>query len=336
MSDGNIRVLRARAAQVIPTDDGVILQRGSTTCTIKGTRCLEVIQVIYERVGTQSATRAHILEGFPPLVRSSVDELVGLLVQQRMLEPAGAQSGPAEESSEATFFWDYGTHRAAVENALASHRFIVLGSEALAAAVAEQLRSIGVTDLIQVSPEAGRFEALLKDPDALGGACVVGCAEHGERHLLSQWNRALRPLDVHFLPLALHNNIGTLGPHVVGRDGPCYDCFRSRENQHLQDPASVRTVEFHAPDNRELQSSHPLMLGMLAHLGAMHVLKVYGKLGQASPHTWLRFDLVGQTLTPHRVLRVPGCPTCDQAGAAARPGLERWQFLPGLDAAEGQ
>jgi len=182
-------------------------------------------------------------------------------------------------------------------------------AEALAAHVARRNRhveaSVKTADLTSVEHVEG----------ALGGTdCVVACLDSPAPHLLHVLNQAALRANRRLIVGQIYQGVGIVGPTVIPRQSPCYQCYELRRNANLPNYEEVRQYENwlrELPGVRsEVVAPRPLV-AVLGHLVALEAFRLL--TGTTHPQTVghiLRVDFYAPAMTYHRVLRLPNCPAC--------------------------
>jgi ribosomal protein S12 methylthiotransferase accessory factor len=134
-----------------------------------------------------------------------------------------------------------------------------------------------------------------------------------------------------FYPVALRNLVGQIGPYVVPGETACYECLRARQNAHIASPSAHRAAELVAFDAQDLVSYHPAMPGAIAHVAAMQLVKVFGRILAFSPRaSFIELNLLVPRLVTRKVLRIPSCSVCRGLEPNAATSIERdHSFMPG-------
>lgn len=338
---------RALPVQVIEAGDVLVLKRGVTEVKIGGAGALEVVRALLAAASGEPVTLDALLAGFAEGERPSAAALLQHLLRRRLLVPAGAEAGDApagRERPEEVFYWQFGQREEQVLARLDEQRIVVVGvntiaRQLLAGLLATGARSIACVDdpalrNIHLFDETGVPRPGLWPADApvralAGGPhdldpesfdCLVVTADFGGLGLLRAWNEYCVLHRRLFLPVALQDAIGYVGPLVVPGETACFECFRQRVATHVPDPHVRLAIEAAAAGGRGPAGFVPPMTALLGDLAAMELLKFFG-LG---PPLWqvgtvIEVNLMLPDVTARRVLKLPRCPICTPV--AERPSL---------------
>jgi bacteriocin biosynthesis cyclodehydratase domain-containing protein len=342
--------------QVIDTESGVILKRGSAEMKIDGARAAEVVQTIFVMTGEDGATADEICALFAAPARPAVRQLIEGLVARRFLARADDMHAPSDgvESNLDILYWHFGAQTELVNRRLNKQPITIMGvnsiSRQLAAAlVAGGLEAVEVVDdpllcnlrLFDANHDlsAEQWPAALQPPraydewmhelDASSLGCIVATSDFGGLHLMRRWNEFSVEHGCHFLPVVLQDMIGYVGPLVVPGETPCFECLRARQNSHMEDPDSQRAAEHAAFEGQVVAGFHPSMASILGDIAAIELSKFYGGwLQQRVVGSLIEVNLLDSRMTPHKVLKVPRCRVCSPLNAHAPVNLNKAVFYP--------
>jgi len=349
--------LRALPAQLIETDQGVILKRGVTTVSVTGDGAYGVVQRVLAAT-EHGATREEIRQFFALPDHQAVDALVEQLVARRILVPDGEQWAPGgqSESSLELFWWNFGRRPEPMAGQLDQRQLAVIGVNRISRQLVAALAATGVSNLAVVDYHLLRnidlFDDLfdeaalrLTEPwptpehaplpyrewattlERNPPGCIVATSDFGGTQIMREWNRFCVERECHFLPVVLQDLIGYVGPLVVPGETACYECLRARENSHMENPVMRRTAERKAFEGQRVNGFHPSMASVLGDLAAMELTKLYSDLPQWRVGALIEVNLLVPSLVTRRVLKLPRCTVCGAMGRRVSPSLETSPYL---------
>ena len=322
--------LKALAAHVMDTDDGAILKRGCTELKIGGNGAAETLRKVLAATANGGATQSEICKLFTPSTAPVVRELIQQLLARRLLAPVEVSEPAVEKESPLDiFYWHFDAQAAQVAERLNRQSFTILGANYISRQLAASLTASGVDHVTivddprlrnlrlfdksgQLKPDQWPASIRWKnevDPEASG--CVIATSDIGSQETLYEWNRSCLEHKRHFLPVALQDLIGYVGPLVVPGETACLECFRMRRNSHLNDSESQRITEDSAFEGQGAIGFHPSMASILGDIAALELTKFYsGALPYPKVGTLIEVDMLETGLTSRKILKVPRCRAC--------------------------
>ncbi|HEX3763069.1 MAG TPA: TOMM precursor leader peptide-binding protein [Kofleriaceae bacterium] len=328
--DIKMPVYRAVPVRVIDHENGVILKRGALETRVQGDGARDIVRAVLA-LARAGATRAQLHEPFAAADQPAVDHLVDQLVERHIL----VRSVPddRDETPETILYWELDTPAAEVKARLAQAKLAIIGVNEISLELVRSLRRSGFEHCPVIDYPILRNRRLYQDDTSVSSAwseapplrlddwkdsasresidCVIATCDHGGLHWLRHWNEVCVANRLPFYPVALRNHVGQIGPYVVPGETACYECLRARQNSHLADPAADRAAEMVAFDAQDLASYHPAMPPAIAHVAAMQLVKVFGRILAFSPRaSFIELNLLVPRLVTRRVLRIPGCAVC--------------------------
>ena len=342
--------LKVLPVQVVETDDGVLLRRGTTQVRLTGTGVFDVLYEVLNRLQPPGTDRASLLETVAGPERTKLAAVLDLLVARRLVVPASSTAdAPPADGAEAVFFWDFGLHAADIRARFAEQRVHIVGVNRVGLALAEALRLSGFTDLALVDApllrnlsfydaDGQRHAAALppglpeiaaepawRDRTEDGGerrpTVLVVTSDFGGKALLRPWNEWAVAAGVPLFPVVLQDLVGSIGPFVVPHETPCYECVRGRENSNMDDPAARRQLESLAFEGQFAAGYHPLMPRLVADHAAFELTKIFCGIGRGPIGRLVTVSPLDSDVSVHRVLKLPFCPVCGVDAGHARPAL---------------
>ena len=352
--------LRALRVQLIELDDGVLVKRGRVEFRVGGPRAAEVVQLLL-LTALDGATRAELCEPFAGPDRPAVERLIGELEARRILVPADEQRAAAggtpagEETTNDVFAWHFGETGEALAERLSARRISIMGVNAVSRQLAASLTAGGVHGIEVVDypllanlrmfddrglpdpqgwAQAGvtpvPYEQWLAAEDPERPTTLVATTDFGGLQVLRWWNEQAVRRDWHFLPVALKDLVGYVGPLVVPGETACYECLRARQNSHLDDPELRRAGEAVAFEGQAATGFHPAMASILGDIAAMELVKFYsGWLVPRLAGSVVEVNLLATAMTARKVLRVPRCGVCGSSRRRPAVSLDKQALMPG-------
>lgn len=326
--------LHALTVNIVDTGDGVVIKRGRLQLKIAGEDAAEVVVRILGSA-QRGATREQLIGQFAEPEQEMIEALVDHLIGRRILvseDNARPPEAPREEQLD-IFYWHFGMQTKSVRQQLNAKRIRILGVNYVSRQLAAGLRASGgdefeVLDTPLLRNEAlfdesgdlrhevwgdARWSALENDLDPESLDVLVATSDTGAIEQLRVWNEFAVLHNLHFFPVLLQDLVGYVGPLVIPGQTPCFECVRLRQNAHLMDYRSRRSVESAFVQEQAVGGFHPSMASMLGDVAALELTKVYG-LGNnlARYGTLIEVNLLGSEMKPHRVLKLPRCPVCSR------------------------
>lgn len=205
---------------------------------------------------------------------------------------------------------------AAAQAALLSARVTVFGEEALSAAVASALGSVGIAAL---EPAAG---GAIPSSDELA-ACdlAVACQDAPGFTFFDAVNSACLASGTRWLRLAMYGTTALLGPTIVPYETCCYTCLDLRTRANEPDPEAF--AAYRRASLADEGALAPLSAILAAEAALEAVRLVTGFAPSATVGRVVELGAASPARTAHDVLRLPRCPSC----GAADPPREAWDVL---------
>jgi bacteriocin biosynthesis cyclodehydratase domain-containing protein len=329
---------RLLGIEALPAAGGMLIRRGRRRILIRGEGLGELLDLIVNR----SAEGAGVsLRGLMAEVETArhrtLRELVDRLIAERLLVPAEGAPAGRRESAEEIFYWSHDADAAVARDNLAGVDIAVFGVNHISLPLLGNLRSCGIRSLTLIdhpalrnldffterqelrseiaaamaSPPRSMHEWSLrtKRPD-----CQVVCSDFGGIGLIRDWNRSCVADGALFYPVVLADEVARLGPLVVPREGPCYECLWLREHANFADPDFELASETHAFFGRPARGFVQPMARVAADLAAVDLLKYFSLvLPGGVAGRLIEADLMTPSLRARNVLKVPRCPVCSPA-----------------------
>jgi len=334
---------RLLGIQAIPFADGIVIRRGRARIFLRGEGLGDLLDFLVRRSAEgDGISLAGLMSEVDGNRHTTLKGLFDRLVAERLLVAAGVAYG--DERPEDVFYWNHGADAAASREALARIEIAVFGVNHIALPLIGNLRGCGFRSVALVDHPALRkldffndrqelrpeiAAAMATPPRSLEdwtarakpADCHVVCSDFGGLDLMREWNRKCVASGTRFYPIVLEDEIATLGPLVVPREGPCYECFVARIDSNRSDPALARAGEAHAFFGQTVTGFVQPMARVAADLAAIDLLKVFGRgLPGGAIGRLIEADLMAPALRVRSVLRAPRCPVCSPARFAGSGG----------------
>lgn len=286
-----------------------------TTVRIEGEGAREIVPAVLELAGRAAASEDEIVSHFAPEAQTSIRALVRELRARRLLLPAGTDAEPVQESPLDVFHWHFVSPDERSPSAPRDEPVTVGGESATAA------RLRGLLD------EAG-FRAVFpaREPVLSAGTRVVAAVSELGFAPLRVWNAICLEHEVPFLPVAIVDLVAYVGPLVVPRQTPCFECFLRRRYSNL-DQADMREPLELEPRVDRVVALHPGISAVAAGAAALELTRFFLPWQAGSEAGYVRtFNLLGGVFARRRVLKVPRCPCCGSASERPPTAVERIQL----------
>lgn len=347
---------------VIELDQGILLKRGCTELKILGKGLEKVLEFLTTATARDGATWEDLLSPFSATSRSSVEQLLQRLLTHRLLLPMDAVAVPlgTEETVADVLYWHFETTASQVSDTVNEKPLVIIGVNTISHELVRVLLASGLTNMqvldhpllrnLQFFDADGhvdpaRWPAAFPAPanssdwqarvDPKTLACVVATSDFGGQALFQDWNAWCVQQACWFLPVALVNLVGTIGPLVIPKETACYACFLARQNANLQDATSRALTENAGVHAQEVIGFLPPMANALANFAAMEVLKLLSRvlpnrhIGQI-----IEVNLLGTRLTTRKVVKLPHCPVCSSHTVRPSTSLNREFFLNAVESTQ--
>ena len=328
---------RLLGLQAVPHADGIIVRRGTSRIFVAGEGVGELLDLLIERSASGNGFALTELKSELPIARHGV--LIGLVEKLRgerllLAIEESVPDLPGSERREEIFFWNRDASFATEADKLARIELAVFGVNHIALSLLGNLRSCGFravtlvdhpairnldffTKKQEIRPEiAGALSTPPRPLDVwqnsgAAPACHIVCSDFGGLALMRDWNRTCVERNALFYPIVLQDEIAYLGPLVVPREGPCFECLWARQNANLEDPARERATEAHAFFGQGVTGYLQPMARIAADIAAIELLKYFSRaLPGGRAGRLIEVDLMRPAITSRNVLKVPRCPVC--------------------------
>lgn len=321
--------------QVIETPEGVILKRGANEVMVAGANAGTAVRMVLDATAGSGATLEHIRSLFARSTGPQVDALVNNLLRRRLLVPMDKETDPSKgrESNLDIFFWHFDASAEQVMERLNTIRLTIVGVNTISRQLTSSLMASGHSNFwiidhpkhrnMRFFGETGHLKeeewpATLMRPQVWKearqsdfGACLIATSDFGGQQALCEWNNLCIDRNIHFMPVALKNMIGYVGPMIIPGETACYACLISRQRTHSATPESERLVDNAAFDGQRISGFHPSMSAMLGDIACFELTRFYGgALPERKAGRLLEVNLLAGTMTGRTIVKVPRCAAC--------------------------
>lgn len=341
---------RALPVQAIPVDDGLILKRGPVEVRIGGGDAASTVRTVLDIASDRGATADEILSAFDPADHPTIENLIARLLERRLLVLCRPDEPPSRsaESPLDLFQWQFDRTGEEMERDLRTTRMIVIGVNMLSRRLVSTLQDTGISSLTVIDDpalrnlscfdESGRMSSEAgplarestqpvpedfaeHDPD-----CVIATCDFGFSPALRHWNSVCIQSKRVFYPVLLHNMVGHIGPLVVPQETPCFECFLSRRDSHLEQPELHRAVDAHSFQGQHVAGFHPSMASIVAEIAAFELVKSFSPGLPSHSGSQIEVALLAPRLAVRKVLKVPRCLVCSPLNTRPAITLNRDMF----------
>ncbi|WP_109106239.1 TOMM precursor leader peptide-binding protein [Azospirillum sp. TSO35-2] len=333
---------KALTVQLLDVSDGVLLKRGCTEIKIAGSNIRSTVATLLEKF-SEPHSPSSVIESTPPSERESAVELIIYLCKRNILMPAAEINALGADDINGIFLWNFGTLGIAARTILGQVRLMVAGANPISRRLINTLTEAGFGNICVVehgglqneAPATGpEFHGSQRAADILNGeesapACVVATSDNGAMMAVRDWNKECVVRGIPFLPVVLHDLIGTVGPLVVPHRTACYECARGRENSNLPNVEDTRAWEYGSNATKPVFGYHPAMAGVVADVAAIELTLFFGGFLRPRVGRALEVNLLSASVRSRAVLKVPRCRVCSPLMRHSLPNTMSDAFIPG-------
>lgn len=308
------RKIKSYPVNIYKTHDGIVLARGVFKSKIIGQNIYEtVIRLLF--LSQENLTYEQIISSFYKEERAIITCLINELIQRNILYFAGdSKNDSISTNPEDIFYWHFKKFTDEQKKSYSKIRLLVIGINALSKYLIQSLSVTGFNNFkIIEDPEltinntnGSTQNHVLNDNEKYN--CVIATSDFNHKSRLSYWNSLCLRQDWHFFPIALDNIIGFLGPYIIPKHTPCYDCFLARENANFLN-CDYLNYEFQK-NISHTNGYHPLMPLILANLAVMELVRIHTEFLPNSISKLTHINFITQEMRAHKILRIPRCKTC--------------------------
>lgn len=350
--------LIALPVQLVPADGGVVLVRGNLTFLVEGELASEVVHVVLSLASEDGATLEEIFNYFAAPDRPAIESLVASLIKRKILLPiedCPDMSRSAGELKEEVFYWHFDQTSDAAAKRINDRRIVIIGVNHISRRMVDALKSVGASNFVVVDYhsmrnleffdknglkhslwpkkaglpiDAGDFDAAEEQHPA---DCIVATSDFGSLPILREWNKYCIEKNIHYLPVWLSRMVGSVGPLVVPRATPCYDCVWARENSHMENWNHLRAVEESAAESQALAGYLAPMASILADIATMELVKFYSRILPPKIGVLIEVNLLKPEIIPRVVLKAPRCPACSPIHTISSVDPSLRHLVPGTE-----
>jgi bacteriocin biosynthesis cyclodehydratase domain-containing protein len=290
-------------------ENTVVLEYGQTALVFEGAAAVELLPALLPLLDG-NRTVAEIVRELGEAAGPAVHHALDLLERHHLLtdRPSGGAAAPGDALAFHAASSGRNLSVAAVAETLAAAEIVAVGGGRLAEELARLLRVSG----------AARVRRAPIDVEVPRGVeLAVVAPEPTELPSVTRWNRRALDAGVSWLQvLPYDGRYAALGPLFIPGETCCFECFRIRRASTLHLREELRFLD-------EVPAAHPSSPAFsqaVAGLAASLALRWLVEQDRSLPGTLYALELGAELrLAPHRVLRVPRCPTCSAASGVAQP-----------------
>jgi ribosomal protein S12 methylthiotransferase accessory factor len=296
----NSRVLRLRGESV-----------RQILAAIDGTRTLEELAMA---LGVAS----------PADLAAAVDRLRSF----GLLEPEGCET-LASPAPLVRALADLGADGVAVAAELARARVAVVGEGVLGHAVGAALERAGMGAVLRLAPSAGDDDD--PPPSLVEADAAVVALDADRPDTLARFNALSLRLDVPWIQLEARGFEVRVGPFFLPRQTACWTCYDHRVEANASGYQERRAMRAAQRRSGALQAPAddvtPGTAAIGAEICALEVVRFFAaRVSEITPElhgAFADYSLLAHRAAPHRVLRLPRCPSCG-VRASGHPTVRAW------------
>ncbi len=341
---------------IIESTSGIQLVRGANRFIIREERGSTIVRLIVA-LSTQGITLDELIAEFSEPDKEIVSSLVEALIERRLAYYADqATATYGTESPQDIFIWHFNKSRQEFNADINQASIILVGINLLSITLFETLNRSGFTQIsfiddpllrnIRLFDELGQIKDLpeisnliLSDIDLTNfsdnSVLVLPCSDFGGSTAFRQWNTQAHRNEFRLLPVSMHDLRGFIGPYIIPKSSPCYECLIARENANLIDYQEEAVIGEQAHTLQLTTSAYTeAMLQTLAGIAVMEVIKIFTSIMLCPTSELINISLLEPSITRHPVLKIPRCPCCSPAEWRPDINISKNEFKQTLLASE--
>lgn len=249
-----------------------------------------------------------IVDLFPDGDRADVGRIVTAMAVRGLL---AAEVG---DDPTAMFWRGLASHAPSGPEQLLAARVLVVGTGAVATALASALTGCGVGSVV-TAPTASSASLTPSVPWTM----LCGAADGPPEPELTEAARAALAAGLVFLPVWLDDLVIHVGPLTHAYDTACLRCYLLRVDAADTEFRMHRALGAPVGGSGAGAGFLPTMPGIAGQLAATEVVKQLSGLPVTSTGRIITVSLVPFRAESHRVLRVPRCPECSGTARQGSP-----------------
>lgn len=329
-------LIKHRPMQLIKTDEGLVLKRGVQQTEIRGNRVAEIVQALLSLTVNGDKTIREIIEYFPESIRTSISDMINVLLEKNLLYTGNGLADNMLESSLDIFYWNFNTTADAVNGETVKNNIVIIGVNHISKRIAASLAESGITAIKVVDfaglrnmrmfdqrhhLKAGMWPSNIDQPLAYEDwaadieynkpDCIIATSDFGGYNELAIWNKYCVEEGIHFFPVLLDNMIGYAGPIVIPGETACFECFVKRLQSNMTGHELHKKISAVALQGQIVNGFHPSLAYVLGDIAVIELLKFYGKafLKRKSGEV-VEVNLINTEVKSRKVLKLPRCKVC--------------------------
>jgi ribosomal protein S12 methylthiotransferase accessory factor len=245
-----------------------------------------------------------------------------------LLEPEGCETF-ASLAPLVRALADQGADGVAVAAELARARVAVVGEGTLGRAVGAALEQAGIGEVRRLAPPIGGGDG--PPPDLAGIDAAVVALDAGHPDTLARFNALALRLCLPWIQLEARGFELRVGPFFLPGQTACWTCYESRLEANApgyQERRAMRVAQRRSgAPQAPFDDVTPGTAGIGAEICALEVVRFFAaRVSEVTPElhgAFADYSLLAHQAAPHRVLRLPRCPSCG-VRASGHPTVRAW------------
>ena len=337
---------------LLETPSGAQAARGANRFAVRSQHAADVLRLIIA-LSAEGVFLDDLLAEFSEPDRPAVTSLVESLVERKFAYYADNPSAEyGAESPQDLFIWHFSIGRDEFVSAMRDAEILLVGVNLVSINLRDVLLRAGVERIsivddpllrnVRLFDDTGTVEAFpelqavmvpaneLSDRYAdgpEGGPLLVPCSDFGGHAAVRAWNQNAIELGWRMLPVVLSNLRGSIGPYVVPKASPCYECLIARQNANMDDVPEWRALDERAYEAQLTTAAYTdPMIVSLTGIAAMEITKIFGGLMLCPTGELIDISFLEPSIRRRPVLKIPGCPVCSSTEWRPAINISRDEF----------
>ncbi len=313
--------IKAHPSHVVKIDEGVLVSRGLVSFKLAGKDIHPIIQKILHLTNNTGVSKSELVTQFDEISSTAIENLIELLLERRILyytSDKNPNQPPITENPEHIFYWHFDSahfQRKSLDNI----SLLLAGNSMLSKHLLDMLKIAGFKKITLIddslpnsfSLELDKNQTNSNSPALLDNKqeqydCLIATSDTNSTATLSFWNKISLERNWNYLPIALNNIHGYIGPYIIPRITSCFECLVARENSNLTSLELRRNTD----SRRSINGFHPVMPAILAGLASMELVKFFTDIYTENIGKLITINFITQEMQSRKVLRVPHCRFC--------------------------
>jgi len=332
-------IFKALPIQLIETDLGVLLRRGSVQFKIQGKGVAKAIRHLLSLVPKKGTTVRGLLTHFEPQDRLNIERLIQRLIDKRFFVPIETNDNSQNDMHETpldVFYWHFGETSQQVNLRLNDRLLVIMGVNTISRQLIQTLAFSGIRNVQIIDHPQLRTPSFIADEGGLDEfrlgnrvfplltldewqttsdiqrpMTIMVTSDLGLTPDFHEWNRFCVEQKQHFCAVWLEDMVGYLGPLVIPGESPCFACARGRMNSQIDDHKTQNFFDNNSFPGKHPVGFHPAMTGILGNLAAFELLKFYSELfTRSSLGRLMEVSLLGPWMKTRKIFKLPRCSVC--------------------------